>query len=510
MRNLTTERSDGIPPLGWMLEAREGRRAHAIIGRWVHLAEWGFSDGVWMGDLARPPGGVRFGASVVEESTRDGTRLVVLPASHTIEQVFVGRAKGSLLVSNYLPLLAAAEPRLLPWRADWGVRLAELSRGTSDYSRILHGAAGARLERYAYHPFAIEDDLSIREMPAGVASAPFATFEEYREWLLRVLVGVSQNAVDSRRSQTFPAMATCSSGYDSAAVAVLAREIGCREALGIAVARDGSDDSGDAIAAAVGINLQYVDRHACLDELAAVLPYLASGMSASDYALHDVFRAAEGRLLLTGVHGDVIWRLGAESSRELRRGELSGAGIQAARITLGFQHLPVPLIGACWHPEVLAISASEEMQRYRIGGTYDRPVPRRIVEQAGVPRQSFGQRKAAANIVCRSAWNALGDPALRTAVEARIARLSPVQRAHFWTWGSWPARGLRRALGRRRSFAEQERTGPLASVEFLTAVELLGRQLRPVVNLSRAPQTVRRTAPEFLRGCSPSAREPLT
>ena len=39
---------------------------------------------------------------------------------------------------------------------------------------------------------------------------------------------------------------------------------------------------------------------------------------------------------------------------------------------------------------------SNEMDPYRIGGNYDRPVPRRIVEEAGVARLLFGQTKKAA------------------------------------------------------------------------------------------------------------------
>lgn len=481
MNSLVTERSDRLPPLGWLLALRKGRPPRAIVGESVHVAPWGFSDGVWPGDVDVPPGAVRFGASVVDGDAATGRVLTVLPASHTVEQVFVGRGSGFLLVSNYLPLLSAAEPGLLPWRLDWGVRLAELSRGMHAYSRTLHASRGVRLERYACHRLLIKDDLSIREVPEPAPPAPFATFDGYRDWLIGAIAGVSKNAADPRRPRAFPAVATCSSGYDSSAVAVLARETGCTEALGIARARDGAADGGAEIAAALGIRLRYVERHACLDDYAAALPYLASGMSASDYALHDVILAAQGRLLLTGIHGDMIWRLGTKPSRVVPRGDLSGAGIQAARIQLGLQHLPVPMLGACWHPEILGISGAAEMARYRVGGSYDRPIPRRIVEETGVPREAFGQRKAAANLVCRSAWGALGDPALRRAVEERLARLSPLQRARFWASQLWHSqRGLRRLQGR-RPFPEEERTGPLASAEFLTAVEALGAHFRPIV-----------------------------
>src|SRR5207245_1892941 len=50
-------------------------------------------------------------------------------------------------------------------------------------------------------------------------------------------------------------------------------------------------------------------------------------------------------------------------------------------------------------PEIIAISRSAEMAPYRIGGSYDRPIARRLLEEAGVPRQLFGQKKRAMALV---------------------------------------------------------------------------------------------------------------
>jgi hypothetical protein len=45
--------------------------------------------------------------------------------------------------------------------------------------------------------------------------------------------------------------------------------------------------------------------------------------------------------------------------------------------------------------DITAISLSPEMQPWSVASDYDRPIPRRIVEAAGVPRPLFGQRKRA-------------------------------------------------------------------------------------------------------------------
>jgi hypothetical protein len=38
------------------------------------------------------------------------------------------------------------------------------------------------------------------------------------------------------------------------------------------------------------------------------------------------------------------------------------------------------------------------MQPYRVDGSYDRPIPRRILEEQGIPRGTFAQEKKAVNL----------------------------------------------------------------------------------------------------------------
>ena len=45
------------------------------------------------------------------------------------------------------------------------------------------------------------------------------------------------------------------------------------------------------------------------------------------------------------------------------------------------------------HPEVERISHLPEMRPYSVGGDYDRPIARRIIEEAGVPRGAFARSK---------------------------------------------------------------------------------------------------------------------
>ena len=63
------------------------------------------------------------------------------------------------------------------------------------------------------------------------------------------------------------------------------------------------------------------------------------------------------------------------------------------RLVVGLIHLPLPYIGARRKPDIVEITESSEMDPWRLGTEYDRPIPRRIAEEAGVPRQLFGQSK---------------------------------------------------------------------------------------------------------------------
>ena len=69
------------------------------------------------------------------------------------------------------------------------------------------------------------------------------------------------------------------------------------------------------------------------------------------------------------------------------------------RLNLGFIQLPLPFMGARRKAEVIAITESEEMRPWRINTAYDRPIPRRIAEEAGIPRHAFGQSKYASVVI---------------------------------------------------------------------------------------------------------------
>src|SRR5204863_9874 len=116
------------------------------------------------------------------------------------------------------------------------------------------------------------------------------------------------------------------------------------------------------------------------------------------------FRGAEAhlarRVLVTGYHGDQMWSKRPRApSADIVRGDQSGLSLSEYRLWAGFIHLPVPFLGVRQIGDVSALSRSAAMAAWDVPGAYSRPICRRIVETAGVPRDAFGVRKQTASVL---------------------------------------------------------------------------------------------------------------
>ena len=84
-----------------------------------------------------------------------------------------------------------------------------------------------------------------------------------------------------------------------------------------------------------------------------------------------------------------MWERTIHPTPDIKRGDISGSSLGEFRLVRDFVHVPVPFIGCRRHEDVWRISNAAGMQPYSIGGHYDRPVARRLLESAGVPRDAF-------------------------------------------------------------------------------------------------------------------------
>jgi hypothetical protein len=188
-----------------------------------------------------------------------------------------------------------------------------------------------------------------------------------------------------------------SSGYDSNAVAVIAREAGTSEAFTVTRARrDASnlfslDDSGASVAAQLGLRCTGVDS--VRQEYAFEDAAWASTGNAGDLHLTVFDYPKPVCLLFTGFRGDGIWGTNDEMVRHRRAGEPGGTRFSELRLELGVITCTPVLWGSPHQSQIRRLSSQPEMHPWTLNNDYDRPIPRRLLEEAGVKRGTFAVRK---------------------------------------------------------------------------------------------------------------------
>lgn len=400
------------------------------------------SEGAWSG---------RFSAIGLLESNfvcgsgavLDGDVLRVVAPSHCVEGVYCFLGSNFALVSNSIHAIIAARKDAYPVNYDAARQESKSAKlGTRLYGRTLYSTSSGQMLRFLYGGFSLHlSDFTILERTRPSLGVRFVTFEEYRSALLTTLERIVANGSSPERKHPYTQIVTtCSAGYDSAACAVLARKLGATKALTISSGRRGNVDSGRPIAEKLGLECLEFERvgvgqefmgkggEVCLD--ANRLPegyddFLATFNSSEDLFMAPMEPHLRRAILLTGFHGDKAWHRQVLTGAEIKRGDNSGSGLDVFRTRVGFVNIPVPFIGVENFQDLKEITAQPEMQAYHIGGPYDRPLPRRIVEEAGVPRTAFGIQKSAGSVILsnsvkrrQKAFNELIDEYRNTRVTA--------------------------------------------------------------------------------------------
>lgn len=423
-----------LPALAWLARIRPGS-LDIHYGKSVRRREdSAFFEGTWVGpqSLASVPRSTTvFGSGIVAS---DGELIVVTP-SHHLEGVYVARAASHLIVSNSLVgTLSAANLKLDP-DADYPSIFAAASAlcwyiddVSEDPSGRLVGtrvSIPTRTDTVTSHYFEnllIGPDLSVTEARKR-REEPFESFADYSRRLTNALDSAISNA------GSYEPVVSLSSGYDSTAVAAVAVRVGCRRAVGFATSRpsphDGSiDDSGVAAAALLGLGYEVADRLAYRNS--NDLPeaeFLASGMVGEDI----IFQAHESGIhrtsLLTGYWGGTQFAMSrSDDWRHVAPTTTAGASLTEFRLRNDFYHLPVPIFAAAQEAGAPRLLDRREMAPFRIGGHYDRPIPRRLAEEAGIPRGSFAVAKRAANVLFQHDGPEAFSDASRASLEEFAAR----------------------------------------------------------------------------------------
>ncbi|WP_460359177.1 hypothetical protein [Mycobacterium sp. ZZG] len=423
-----------LPPLAWCVRLGRGD-VELLCGTSVEVRDDGFFEGAWAGDAHS----FEFADAVDVFGSGGriaGDDLIVVPPSHTLERIqYISRGDEILISNSLVFLLTAARAELDPRHARYATDFAGIiCDGIRAFDTVIpvrfsgdSGPPSGEAHLVYVHNVRFHHDGRITFLDKS-AGQPYQTYDEYVALITDVLQRTVRNAAAPWRSVTYSPLASVSSGYDSPAVATLARRAGCKKACTFTHARTRGghpeDDSGKPVAAVLGYELEEFDREAYRE--AGDFPeaeFLATGMSGEDLNMAGLATDIGRTVFFSGHYGGRVWDLHTYPDELLRRGDMSGASMNEFRLRTDFVHVPAPFIGARRHPKLLEIAQSDVMRAWSTGTAYDRPVPRRIAEDAGVPRAAFGHKKRATTALLHvpgdSAWTERTRDAIREYARAQ-------------------------------------------------------------------------------------------
>jgi hypothetical protein len=384
------------PRLAWLAVCdRQGRDVTTFVGAGVEVADAWLCEGVWdapYADGALDRTDLVFGSGI----RLRGDSIVFVSSGTTVDRLHALECRGRQYISNSLPCLLAFTGGSLDLSCDrYGYIGRSIVKGLDAYERELPTTVGT--VRLTYFHNLSWDGRELSEVPKPALRRDFSSYQAYRGFLDVALERLATNARAPQRRSQLKLIATLSTGYDSPATAVLARQVGCWEAFGFDRARGNQNDSGAEIARILGLQYSSIRTDAWRSQPMAAVPFLAAITS---FGSSVTFKGAEdllaGSVVFTGFHGDKVWDAKTKSlGPDIVRGDASGTDLSEYRLWVGFVNCAVPFLGVRQIEDIHAISTSPGLAPWDVRGGYSRPICRRIVEEEDVPRDMFGAEKKA-------------------------------------------------------------------------------------------------------------------
>jgi len=389
-----------IPPLAWYACIDPIEDAVTVYhGSLVEVNENGFFEGAWNAPLEEGP----FENATVVVGTGGWLKGDVIQlggSTDRLSPIFSIRKKGVLHVSNspmFVMEAAGEKPRdghpfynydlVSVWRRGLYCPSGKLKLATATLR--IHFATILNIDRTAR--------ISYSLYPLG---EPPSDFESYHHLLKSSLQGLFENARSVSRRLAYQPLAGISRGYDSTASAVLSYQAGCREAFSFTDEKnpDPQADSGKLNAESLGMSCREYSRWTYLRMDGSREAEFCLTSVAVPKTMLALAGELKGRIIIGANGGDLIWQdynnaLINHMSVPWAR-YMSGLAQIEFRLREGYQVISAAMIGARHNQEIHQIDVSKEMDPWRVGGDYDRPIPRRIAEEAGLSRESFGTVKA--------------------------------------------------------------------------------------------------------------------
>lgn len=399
------KRNEKLPSLSWVAEMKTADEILVIHGAQVECHENFFVAGVWDGDFEKGEFDTALSFHGTGAVLNDINSVSFVTPTHLQESVYSFSEENRLVLSNSIPfLLSYTDDELDADYYGYEYDLNSIFFGKKKCVKKLK-TKKTILNLHRYCNLVVNSDLSYEERSKG-CELPFSTFDEYKSKMLEILGRIIQNASDAHRLTKYKLVTTISSGYDASAVSALVHEFGCNTALTFSSPEKYREDSGVEVAQYLGYtNVIEGDGEAYRQNTNLWEAESAAGGDVGCLVPLNTFEDVyKDSLLFLGLKGDCIF--GKDESEANRNFDFISMSIAAEQNPEHYLRnntiaISVPLILGYEWPSIYKISNSPEMQKFSVGGNYDRPIPRRIVEEKGVPRVAFGFKKKGAGFTFR-------------------------------------------------------------------------------------------------------------
>lgn len=385
------QQENSWPPLAWL--AACDRNNDTILVRHggdidTH-PEW-FCEAIWDGNYAA--GDFDQTSTVFGSGGRlRGTQVNFVSSGFISDRLQSIQLDQVGYISNSLSCLAAVldlhvDP-WYPWYYEDFASITSRASITTDRGEV----------RLTYNRNLAWDKKQFREEDKPASEQQFHDYLTYREFLSNCLQRLMANMAAEQRPFSYQPLSTSSSGYDSLAATILSKDMGNREVICVPDDRIGYNDSGIELIQKLEMEPLQIERSAWREKPFAEVPFVAADGCGRDAWLSAASDHLPRKLLLTGYFGDSTWTKPPHSSDNIPPGP-PGLSMTEFRLLSGFLHCPVPSLGVQHIDVIHKIGSSDEMRPWMINSGYDRPLPRRIIEEAGFIRGEFGVRKTAINV----------------------------------------------------------------------------------------------------------------
>ncbi|EAT17289.1 hypothetical protein HTZ97_01310 [Desulfuromonas acetoxidans] len=388
---LQCEKKQHWPKLAWVCVVEQGSEtARLFHGPMVEISDLWAVEGVWNrsfadGDFDKTD--LVFGSGV-----RVRPEGIYFVSSATgMDRLWFAHDESQLYVSNTLPgLLNIAGLSLLDDYAFYSEDLVTVqTKGLNSHVPSIP-SSGPELH-VVYYDNLFYDGTALKKVSKQTDLPDLSNYGAYKTFMRHAAELIGENATSKQRAFPVEMLVGLSTGYDSVATAVVAKFAGCQKASSIENSSSfwRGSDSGEKIAPHLGLECRLC-RHEPKHYRHEVAVWAGVGRPGGrNLTVLDFPKPL--CLFFSGGYGDVVWDRNVDTVQELKGGvnEMMGE----FRLIEGVFNCVVPWWGIQRVNQIKAIGRMAEMAPWTLHNDYDRPVARRLIEEAGVPRGLFAQRK---------------------------------------------------------------------------------------------------------------------